>query len=601
MKVKARCLKVERQKPLPVIYREVTLDCGYRLDILVEEALIVEVKVENNSSCPLVEYGQLDCYDIGSGGSVAFADLSLVIPTDLGPDLVYQVGGERGPVGRELSADLVLHQDSSGTSAWDTYLTLTDWNDNPLDTHPRLQSYITFRGYRTKLGGGTVHTLTLPQLHPLFAATPPAWYVESGAFGPTALPDRTAWPNHEDYIRHQLDTAPTYKEWMDWYPNLVDAIERADFAGSFDYGDWPIDYEGYGVAPLNAKYDNDYGAWLQWARAGDPRWFDLAEALDRHVADIDILHNLHNPRHWGDGIAFGHSYHDEDGFLNPHRNYGGNHPDTAFGMRGLLLTYYLTGYEKAHESAMELADCIEHRLHNDGHLCDHFPDCSGEGYGLGESGGLYETGSRPAANGLSIAVAAYRAAGDPRYLAVADALVDWAQPENQPYIDGPTGEAQMMRPWMLNLYLRALIDYLEMRDEFGLPDTYGAADAFLAYADWLRTYPWLDLDAADTGPRAAYPYEWWFDGRQGDPSDEWSAGNNIPSVNNWLLLGADTMAYAYLLSGDADYLERATALFRTGSRDPWFEGDDNTYSSTKETANSITFGHIFLHTWAQAR
>ncbi|MCD6455457.1 MAG: GxxExxY protein [Methanophagales archaeon] len=39
-----RGLKVEQQKPLPVVYREVKLDCGYRLDLLVEEAVIVEVK-----------------------------------------------------------------------------------------------------------------------------------------------------------------------------------------------------------------------------------------------------------------------------------------------------------------------------------------------------------------------------------------------------------------------------------------------------------------------------------------------------------------------------------------------------------------------------
>jgi hypothetical protein len=39
-----RGLKVEQQKPLPVVYREVKLDCGYRLDLRVEEAVIVEVK-----------------------------------------------------------------------------------------------------------------------------------------------------------------------------------------------------------------------------------------------------------------------------------------------------------------------------------------------------------------------------------------------------------------------------------------------------------------------------------------------------------------------------------------------------------------------------
>ena len=39
-----RGLKVEQQKPLPVLYRDVKLDCGYRLDMLVDEAVIVEVK-----------------------------------------------------------------------------------------------------------------------------------------------------------------------------------------------------------------------------------------------------------------------------------------------------------------------------------------------------------------------------------------------------------------------------------------------------------------------------------------------------------------------------------------------------------------------------
>ncbi len=37
-------LKVEQQKPLPVVYKGVKLDCGYRLDLLVEEEVIVELK-----------------------------------------------------------------------------------------------------------------------------------------------------------------------------------------------------------------------------------------------------------------------------------------------------------------------------------------------------------------------------------------------------------------------------------------------------------------------------------------------------------------------------------------------------------------------------
>src|SRR5215204_2251737 len=34
----------ERQRPLPVRYKEVQLDCGYRLDFVIEGALIVERK-----------------------------------------------------------------------------------------------------------------------------------------------------------------------------------------------------------------------------------------------------------------------------------------------------------------------------------------------------------------------------------------------------------------------------------------------------------------------------------------------------------------------------------------------------------------------------
>ena len=37
-------LKIERQKALPVVYKEIKLDCGYRIDILVENAVVIELK-----------------------------------------------------------------------------------------------------------------------------------------------------------------------------------------------------------------------------------------------------------------------------------------------------------------------------------------------------------------------------------------------------------------------------------------------------------------------------------------------------------------------------------------------------------------------------
>ena len=37
-------LRAEHQKPIPLVFEEVHLECGYRIDILVENRLVVEVK-----------------------------------------------------------------------------------------------------------------------------------------------------------------------------------------------------------------------------------------------------------------------------------------------------------------------------------------------------------------------------------------------------------------------------------------------------------------------------------------------------------------------------------------------------------------------------
>ena len=37
-------LKFERQVPLPVVYKGINLECGYRMDIVVENLIVVELK-----------------------------------------------------------------------------------------------------------------------------------------------------------------------------------------------------------------------------------------------------------------------------------------------------------------------------------------------------------------------------------------------------------------------------------------------------------------------------------------------------------------------------------------------------------------------------
>ena len=49
-------LKVERQKALPLIYKEIKLDAGYRVDLMVEDSIVIELKaVEELSDVHLAQ------------------------------------------------------------------------------------------------------------------------------------------------------------------------------------------------------------------------------------------------------------------------------------------------------------------------------------------------------------------------------------------------------------------------------------------------------------------------------------------------------------------------------------------------------------------
>ena len=64
-----RGLSVERQKELPVRYRGVQLDCGYRIDLLVNDVVIVELKavekLEAIHEAQLLSYLKLSGVKIG--------------------------------------------------------------------------------------------------------------------------------------------------------------------------------------------------------------------------------------------------------------------------------------------------------------------------------------------------------------------------------------------------------------------------------------------------------------------------------------------------------------------------------------------------------
>src|SRR3990167_4318205 len=67
--LRLRRLKVESQKPLPVFYKDVMLDCGYRLDLVVDDQVVVEIKsvsaVVAVHEAQLLSYLKLGEYRVG--------------------------------------------------------------------------------------------------------------------------------------------------------------------------------------------------------------------------------------------------------------------------------------------------------------------------------------------------------------------------------------------------------------------------------------------------------------------------------------------------------------------------------------------------------
>jgi GxxExxY protein len=62
-------LYVEKEKPMPLVFEQVKLDCGYRIDLLVENKLVIEIKsveaLNNVHLAQTLTYMKLGNYKLG--------------------------------------------------------------------------------------------------------------------------------------------------------------------------------------------------------------------------------------------------------------------------------------------------------------------------------------------------------------------------------------------------------------------------------------------------------------------------------------------------------------------------------------------------------
>ena len=62
-------LEVQKEKPMPIIYKEVKLDHGYRIDLLIEEKVVIEIKtvevLNDVHTAQVLTYLKLGNYKLG--------------------------------------------------------------------------------------------------------------------------------------------------------------------------------------------------------------------------------------------------------------------------------------------------------------------------------------------------------------------------------------------------------------------------------------------------------------------------------------------------------------------------------------------------------
>ena len=62
-------MKVKKEKPMPIVYKEVKLDHGYRIDLLVEDKVVVEIKTVEGfndvHTAQVLTYLRLGNYKLG--------------------------------------------------------------------------------------------------------------------------------------------------------------------------------------------------------------------------------------------------------------------------------------------------------------------------------------------------------------------------------------------------------------------------------------------------------------------------------------------------------------------------------------------------------
>jgi len=340
---------------------------------------------------------------------------------------------------------------------------------------------------------------------PLLASSTPAHYVASGA-----LPHLIAWDEDDD--ERMLSLASLV---VDEREGLAARREQIDEYGWRNYGDVYADHEAVkheGPEPLishyNNQYDGLYGALAQFARSGDRRFFDLADAMARHVADVDVYHTSQDRAAYNHG-PFWHTDHYPDAYTSSHRCYSRRSPHGDQGwygggpsnehdyVAGLATHYLMTGWAPSRAAVLEIAEWV---------IDQDDPKLTLIGKVLPGPTGLptrtvdthYQGPGRGAGNSIHTLVDTFELTGNERYLRVAEEFIRRViHPDDDREAIGLTVDPE--NRWAYTVLLQAMFHYLEAKAEAGqLDQGYAyARETLVSYVRWMLDHEQLSSEMRD--------------------------------------------------------------------------------------------------------
>lgn len=364
---------------------------------------------------------------------------------------------------------------------------------------------------------GNIRQNMLEWIHvPLIPQISPEWYYTSGACLRPVPPGKIA--------SDVLGTA---------YQQLVDVAVQGDrsfFArreiideyGWRNFGDIYADHEAVfhqGTEAFVSHYNNQYdvikGALIQFMRTGAPEWFQLADELAGHVADIDIYHTNQDRYEYNNGLFWHTDYH-LDAATSTHRcisrkhrefkdpRFVGGGPSPAHNYAtGVLYHYWLTGNPRAKESVLALAENIVKRLEGSDIVAER---CMVTGKRLTKwlirqlkrtpeiHDYEFDGPGRSSGNAVNTLLDAYLLTSNQNYLDSAEKLIALCVSLDDDIDKRDLLNAELR--WMYNIFLQALGRYLDTKYESGQIDSafWHARTVLLQYACWMleREYPYLD-------------------------------------------------------------------------------------------------------------